>query len=71
MPATDLKGFVSTLTSRPGVYRMYDAEGRIIYIGKAKNLKNRVGSYFRDAEVTVKPAGVRSRTASVLMSVPQ
>ncbi len=43
----DAKTFLSHLTSRPGVYIMLDAKGSILYIGKAKNLKNRVTSYFR------------------------
>ena len=43
----DPKVFVSSLPTRPGVYRMLDAAGEIIYVGKAKNLKNRVSSYFR------------------------
>jgi excinuclease ABC subunit C len=42
----DAKAFVKTLTSRPGVYRMLDSEGVVIYVGKAKNLKKRVSSYF-------------------------
>lgn len=42
----DIKKFIKTLPAKPGVYQFWDAEGRIIYIGKAKNLKNRVGSYF-------------------------
>ena len=43
----DHKDFLSHLTSRPGVYRMLDNAGEVIYVGKARNLKNRVGSYFR------------------------
>ena len=41
-----LKAIVSALPDKPGSYQFYDAEGRIIYVGKAKNLKNRVSSYF-------------------------
>ena len=44
--AFDAKGFIKNLTTRPGIYKMLNEEGEIIYIGKAKNLKNRVSSYF-------------------------
>ncbi len=37
---------IKTLPRKPGIYQYFDAEGKIIYIGKAKNLKNRVTSYF-------------------------
>jgi len=43
----DLKEFLKNLTKRPGIYKMLNIKGEIIYIGKAKNLKNRVSSYFR------------------------
>ena len=41
-----LKGIVSRLPDKPGSYQFYDANHTIIYVGKAKNLKNRVSSYF-------------------------
>jgi excinuclease ABC subunit C len=41
-----LKGIVSNLPEKPGIYQYLNAEGTIIYVGKAKNLKRRVNSYF-------------------------
>lgn len=43
----DAKGFLRTVTTRPGVYRMYNIRDDIIYVGKASNLKNRLSSYFQ------------------------
>ncbi len=42
-----IRDFVTRLPLKPGVYRMFDAEGGVIYVGKARNLKNRVSNYAR------------------------
>lgn len=46
----DAKAFLKTLTGLPGVYCMQDAKGQVIYVGKAKNLKKRVSSYFNRSQ---------------------
>ncbi|MYM62692.1 excinuclease ABC subunit UvrC [Pseudomaricurvus sp. HS19] len=45
----DAKNFLRQVTRQAGVYQMYNAEGEILYVGKAKNLKNRLTSYFQSS----------------------
>ena len=65
----DHKAFVKTLTSRPGVYQMYDADGELLYVGKARNLKNRVGSYFRARGLTDKTMALVGRIADIQVTI--
>ncbi|HPP47132.1 MAG TPA: GIY-YIG nuclease family protein, partial [Accumulibacter sp.] len=46
--AFDAKALLATLTELPGVYRMFDDNEQLLYVGKAKNLRKRLASYFRD-----------------------
>ncbi|MCV6613128.1 MAG: excinuclease ABC subunit UvrC [Amphritea sp.] len=68
-PAFDSKAFLSRLTRRPGIYQMYNLAGDILYIGKAKNLKNRVSSYFRSTGLTPKTQALVSRIADIQVTV--
>jgi excinuclease ABC subunit C len=65
----DHKAFLQTLTTRPGVYQMYDAEGKLLYVGKARNLKNRVGSYFRASGLTTKTMALVARIDDIQVTV--
>ncbi|MEP6484246.1 MAG: excinuclease ABC subunit UvrC [Rudaea sp.] len=61
----DGKDFVRTLTTSPGVYRMRGAGGEYLYIGKAGNLKKRVGSYFLKPRMEPRIAAMVAQIASI------
>ena len=61
----DLRHFLDSLPQQPGVYRMLDQNGVVIYVGKAKNLKKRVVSYFQNKEAAPKQQALIARTASM------
>ena len=65
----DSAAFIKRLPSRPGVYRMFDQEESILYVGKAKNLKNRVSSYFRSNALDSKTMALVSRIQNVETTV--
>ncbi len=60
-----IKRFVKTLPGKPGVYRMYDAKGDVLYVGKARNLKNRVSNYTRIGGHTNRIVAMIANTASM------
>lgn len=67
--AFDVKAFLTTLTLRPGVYRMLDEKGQVLYVGKAKKLKNRVSSYFRSNHPSIKTRSLVSKIADIEVTV--
>ncbi len=65
----DSEDFLRTLTSRPGVYRMFDGDGQVLYVGKARNLKKRVSSYFRSSGLAPKTRALMKQMARVEVTV--
>src|ERR1700729_3371685 len=65
----DAKVFVDSLPGRPGVYRMLDGDGQILYVGKARNLKARVGSYFQPSNVQPKVQALIAKTANMEVTI--
>jgi excinuclease ABC subunit C len=68
-PEFDARGFVASLPKRPGVYRMFAADGAVLYVGKAKNLRDRVGSYFSPGNVIPKVQALVAQISSMEVTV--
>ncbi len=67
----DAKTFLKSLTPRPGAYQMLDADRNVLYVGKAKNLRKRVGSYFRNSGLAPKTLALVKRIASIDVTVTE
>ncbi|MCP5091826.1 MAG: excinuclease ABC subunit UvrC, partial [Gammaproteobacteria bacterium] len=65
----EVKSFLRSLTHRPGVYRMLDAKHKVIYVGKARDLKKRVSSYFHRAQAAPKTAAMMEQVTRVEVTV--
>ncbi len=65
----DTRNFLKQLTERPGVYRMFDEGGNVLYVGKARNLKKRVSSYFRKSGLAPKTEALVSRIAHIEITI--
>ena len=65
----DAKSFVDSLPGRPGVYRMLDAGDVILYVGKARNLKSRVSSYFQPGNVHPKVQALVAKTVRMEVTI--
>ncbi len=68
-PDFNIKDFLKNLTKRPGIYKMLNNQGEIIYIGKAKNLKNRVSNYFRATTASPKQQAMVVKITSIEVTV--
>ncbi len=67
--AFDSTAFLKNVTSKPGVYRMLDEKQQVIYVGKAKNLKNRLSSYFRKTGLSPKTQVMVAKISNVDITI--
>ena len=67
----DAESFLKSLSRRPGVYQMYAEQGELLYVGKAKNLKNRVTSYFRASGLTTKTMAMVAKIHDIQVTVTE
>jgi len=67
--AFDGKAFVKNLSTSPGVYRYFDEDGELLYVGKAGNLKKRVGSYFLKPRMEPRIAAMVAQIARVEITI--
>ncbi|HLD13854.1 MAG TPA: excinuclease ABC subunit UvrC [Burkholderiales bacterium] len=65
----DAKSLIAGLPTAPGVYRMLDARGGLLYVGKARNLKKRVTSYFRGRGLTERILAMMQQVADISVTV--
>lgn len=69
MSPFDHEAFLKSCPKKPGVYRMLDGAGKVLYVGKARNLKSRVSSYFRASGLTAKTMALVSRIGEIRLTV--
>ena len=65
----DHKTFLQNVGQAPGVYQMFDEGSQLLYVGKAKNLKNRLSSYFRSTGMPIKTAAMMQKVVDIQVTV--
>lgn len=65
----DAKAFLKTVATLPGVYRMLDAQGQVLYVGKARNLRQRITSYFRENSSSTKTRSLVARIHAIEVTI--
>lgn len=65
----DPKKFLTTLSTKPGVYRMFNEKGQMLYVGKARNLKKRLSSYFRKNLDSAKTTSLMKQVTSIEVTI--
>jgi excinuclease ABC subunit C len=67
--AFDSKTFLTNVGQAPGIYQMFDDEQALLYVGKAKNLKKRLSSYFRTSGMPIKTAAMMAKVVDIQVTV--
>ena len=67
----DSRQFLKTVSTQAGIYQMFDKKDKILYVGKAKNLKKRLGSYFRESGLTIKVQALVAKIANIQVTITE
>lgn len=65
----DHKTFLQNVGQGPGIYQMFDPDGALLYVGKAKNLKKRLSSYFRSTGLSIKTEAMMQKVSDIQVTV--